>query len=274
MKLPQVHYFLALFLPIASAYKIEICDNSKPAIEYAITLAQATMIRPLLDIQRGVLSVNGYTAMYKSNIFMSFLQHLMTNILHLPITQAAGRDQEPTFVCAKPNIRQKYDIGYEPLDRCTETGVTSFWAKDTVLVFLCPSFTTLAFQPVFTPGGPRNIYCPVVQENVFLGQSDPLVKYQSYDLVHQLAHLYLQRESLTSETEPKEVMDWNSCVALGWAPLDGGPSVKNPFNLIYYAACECCPLHTMGIGTLIGSSRQSGMHTDAGSIHSTILSAG
>lgn len=219
MKFLLVHCLLALFVSITSTYTIESCEGSEPAIKFAITLAQSAMIRPLLDVQQGVSSTHGYTAMYKSNIFGSSVQKLMTNILHLPITQAAGRDQVPTFVCAKRGMQQKYDIGYDPLDRCIDTGVTSFWAKDTVIVFICPSFTNLAFQPVLTPGGPQDVYCPVVQNNVFLGQSDPLVKYQNYDLVHQLAHLYLQNQGLTSQTDPKEVIDWNGCVGLGWVRL-------------------------------------------------------
>lgn len=251
MRLLQVHFLLALFLRIASTYTIEYCGNSKPAIEYAITLAQTTMIQPLGDIQRGISSTHGYTAMYKSNVFKPFLQNFMANILHLPVTQAAGRVQEPAFVCVKPDTGQRYNIGYDPLDRCAQTGVTSFWAKDTVIVFLCPSFTTLKFQPLFTPGGPRDVYCPVVQKNVFVGQSDPLVKYQNYDLIHQLAHLYLQDGGLTNQTEPKEVTDWNSCVGLGWTPFEGGPSVKNPFNLIYYVACEYCLVRTRVCGKLI-----------------------
>lgn len=238
MKLLQVLFLLAPFLPIVFTYTVEDCGNSKPAIEYAISLAQTSMVRPLLDVQLGLTSPHGYNAMYKSNIFENFLHGLMTNILHLSNAYAAGHGQEPVFVCAKPNMAQKFNIGYDPLDRCTETGAATFWAEDTALVFLCPNFSTLASQPVFAHGGPRDIYCPIVQNNVFLGQSDPLVKYQSYELVHQLAHLYLQDVGLTSKTEPKEVMDWNSCVGLGWAPLEGGPSVRNPFNLVYYIACK------------------------------------
>ncbi|KAM0802698.1 hypothetical protein BDR22DRAFT_819789 [Usnea florida] len=160
----------------------------------------------------------------------------MANILSLPVVQVAGRDQEPTFVCTKQGMSQQYDIGYDPLDRCAQTGATSFWAKDTVLVFLCPSFAGLKAQPSFTPGGPGDIYCPLVKNNVFVGQSDPLVKYQRYDLVHQMAHLYLRNGGLTSQTTPKEVTDWNSCVGLGWTLSEGCPSVKNPFNLVYFVA--------------------------------------
>ena len=274
MELLQLQILLAVFLPISYAYTIEDCGNGKPAIEYAITLAQTSMIQPLLDIRVGVSSTYGYTAMYKSNIFIPFLQGLMNNILHLAVIQAGGRDQEPTIICVQPGMGQKYDIGYDPLERCAQTGAESFWAKDTAFVFLCASFTALKFQPVFSPDGPRDIYCPLVQNNVFVGQSDPLVKYQSYELVHQLAHLYLQDAGLTSETEPKEVTDWNSCVGLGWTPFDGGVSVKNPFNLVYYAACEYLLVHTRVYGKLIGDSRQSAMHTDAGSVCATILGAG
>ena len=238
MKLFQVHHLLIPVLPLVFTYKIESCGSGKPAIEYAVTLAQTAMVRPLRDVQLGLSSAHGYTAMYKSNAFKDYIHSVMTQILHLSNTHVTGRSPEPTFVCVKPNMEQEYDIGYEPLHRCADTGVASFWAKDTAFVFLCPSFTALAFQPVFTPGGPRDIYCPIVRNNVFLGQSNPLVRYQNYELVHQLVHLYLQGDGLTSETEPKEVMSWNGCVGLGWAPLLGSPSVRNPFSLVYYVACK------------------------------------
>ena len=245
MRLFQVQYLLALFLPVTSTYKIESCDD-KPAIEYAITLAQTAIIRPLRAIGTDLSNAYGYIAMYKSTVSKTFLQNLMADILHLPVAQAAGRDHEPTFVCVKQGMSQQYDIGYDPFDRCTQTGVTSFWAKDTVLVFLCPRFTGLKAQPSFTPGGPGDIYCPLVKNNIFVGQSDPLVKYQSYDLVHQMAHLYLQNGGLTSRTTPKEVTDWNSCVGLGWTPSEGSPSVKNPFNLVYFVACKCLACSARG----------------------------
>lgn len=236
MKLLLTSHLLALLLSIISAYRIENCGTSKSAIGYAITLAQKTMIRPLFDVKRGLSSPHGYTALYKTNDFTSSLRSLMTNILHLPPIQVAGRDQEPTFACATSDPEHKFNIGYDPLDRCAATAATSFWAQDTAVVFLCPTFTDLIFQPVFSPDGPHDIYCPVVHNNVFLGQSDPLVRYQSYDLVHQLAHLYLQGAGLTDRTVPKEVLDWNGCVGLRWAAVGGGPSGRNPFNLVYYVA--------------------------------------
>lgn len=238
MKLLLARYLLAIFLPTVATYSIEYCGISKPAIEFVVTLAQTSMIQPLYDLQHGISSTHGYNAMFKLNIFRPYIHNLMTSILHLGTVQAAGRDQEPTFVCAKPNMEGRFHLDYDPLQRCADTQATSFWAEDTALIFLCPSFSDLAVQPPVSPAGPKDIYCPVVLNNVFVGQSDPLVRYQNYNLVYELAHLYLQRAGLTVETVPKEVMDWNDCVGLGWAPIEGGLSVKNPFNLVYYVACE------------------------------------
>ena len=58
-------------------------------------------------------------------------------------------------------------------------------------MFLYLSFTILAFQSALSPDGLKDIYYSVVQNNVFLGQSESLIKYQSYELMYQLAHLYL-----------------------------------------------------------------------------------
>ena len=273
MKILKVHYLLALFLPVVSAAKIESCGSSEPAIAHAITLARSLMTTSLLDVRLDVHSIYGYRAMYKVEIFKKFLRDLMTHILHLSTIQVAGRDQEPTFVCAQHGIGLKYDIDFDPLTRCAETGKTSFWVKKTALVFICPSFSTLVIRPFFAPDGPWDIYCPLVQHNVFVGQSDPLVKYQIYDLVYQLAHLYMQDTGLTDETVPKEVTDWNACVGLGWSPYQANPSVRNPFNLVYYVACKYCLVHTWDRRQLMGGSRQSRMHRDAGPISATILAA-
>lgn len=232
---PLVHYLLVLFLPIASTYTIENCGASRPAIDYAVTLAKSTMIRTLHDLQRGVSSPHGYTAMYKSDIWLDGLHHLMSNILFLSEVHVAGRDQTPTFVCVRPHMELDLDIGINPFGHCQEAKVTSFWVKDTTVIFLCERFMDMLLQPAFSPSGPWDIYCPVVQDNVFPGVSDPLVKYQCYDLVYQLAHLYLQHAGLTNETVPKEAQDWNSCVALG------GGSGRNAFNLVYYTACKLAP---------------------------------
>ena len=227
-----VQCLLLSFLPIVSSeYTIQNCGGSRSDIDNALEVAQTLMFLSRVDVQRGVDSTFGYTAMYKSNSFKVFLHKLMNNILNEANTKVAGREEEPSFVCVTPNMEHKYDIGYDHLRHCTDTGVTSFWAKS--FVFLCPNFLDDDVYPDFGPSGPYNIYCPAVQNNVFLGQSDPLIKYQSYDLMHQLVGVYLQRSALTSQTVPKAVADWNGCVGLG------GESIRNPANFVYYVACKC-----------------------------------
>lgn len=247
MRFLRSWYLLAPFLPAVLTYTVENCGASRPAIDYAVTIAKSTMIRTLQDLHRGISSPHGYTAMYKSDIWLDGLHELMSNILYLTEIHVAGHEQKPTFVCVKPHMDLEFDIGIDLLDHCKETRVTSFWVQETTVIFLCPSFMDLLLQPAFSPRGPWDIYCPVVQHNVFPGVSDPLVKYQCYDLVYQLAHLYLQSAGLTNETVPKEALDWNGCVALG------SGSGRNPFNLVYYAACEC-PLGWRGIEKICGSA--------------------
>lgn len=272
-------YLLAPFLPAVLSYTIQNCGASRLAIDYAVTIAKGTMISALQDLPRGVSSPHGYTAMYKSNIWLSGLHELMSNILYLNGIQVAGRDQKPNFICVNQHMESGLDNGIDALEYCKETKVTSFWVKDTTIIFLCPSFTDLPLQPAFSPHGPWDIYCPVVQHNMFPGVSDPLVKYQCYDLVYQLAHLYLESAGLTNETVPKEALDWNGCVALG------SGSGRNAFNLVYYTACKLSfpPAGEGGNREVLfgakpladmegwGGSRQSGMHADAGSVQPTVL---
>lgn len=177
--------------------------------------------------------------MFKSDNFKALIQQLMTNILHLPPTPIQGLQRDPMFICVTSEVVKIYNPGYDAWVACLRQPDTyGFYIKDTPWILLCPSFQLLRPQPVFNPGGLLDIYCPIVWNNVFVGQSSPLVRYQNYELVHQLAHFYLQATSLTKETTPKEVRDWNDCVGLGVAEGWGSQSCRNPFNLVYYAASE------------------------------------
>ena len=180
----------------------------------------------------------------------------MTKILHLPQVQIAGQLQDPNFTCATRDIGEKYaeHLGYDAYTRCTQgtNPPTSFHAANTAIVFICPSFSQLRPQPPFTPGAPMDVYCPIVRNNVFVGQSSPLIRYQSYDLVHQLVHLYLQDTALAADTTPPEVFDWNECVKLMAVPPPWSPSCRNPFNLVYYTAREYAISLSMGICVVAG----------------------
>ena len=164
----------------------------------------------------------------------------MTNILEIRPVMIDGKKQTPNFVCVTRDIGEKYTplLGYDPWIRCKEDPITSFHAANTANIFMCPNFPKLKPDPPFSPGSPTSIYCPIVQKNLFVGQPNPLVQYQGYDLLHQLFHLYLQDASLTPSTSPPETQNWNACVGLPFVPLLSSPSSRNPYNFIYYIACE------------------------------------
>lgn len=176
----------ALTLPFAIAYSIENCGPHQTDIEYAVTLAQTTMIRPLLDVATGTRSIHGFSAMFKSDNFKAFVQQLMTNILHLPPTPILAMLRDPIFVCVTNDVVRTYNPGYDPWTACqAREDVYGFYAKDTPWIFICSSFLEkLTPYPMFTPGGPLDIYCPIVQNNAFVGRPGPLVGYQNYQLVH------------------------------------------------------------------------------------------
>lgn len=56
--------------------------------------------------------------------------------------------------------------------------------------------------------------------------------YQMYTLMYELLRFYLPKNALGPRSLPKEVFDWNHCVAY---TIES--SVKNPTNLLLYIAC-------------------------------------
>ena len=78
-----------------------------------------------------------------------------------------------------------FNPGYDPWERCkSDTKSYGFYGEGTQWIFLCPSFSGLKPKPSINPKGPLDVYCPIVQGNVFVGNSGPLVGYQSYELLH------------------------------------------------------------------------------------------
>ncbi len=170
---------------------------------------------------------------------------MMANIPYLKPVTISSRQESPVFMCATPTVAAKSGLETDPWVHCTkstrpdERATTSYWLEDSATVIICPAFLRdLRPEPPLTPDGPRDVYCPIVRQNLFVGRSFPLVRYQVYDLIRQLVKLYLQGGALGPETEPREEVDWNSCVGLGYGGSGLGPSERNPMNYVYYAACE------------------------------------
>lgn len=178
--------------------------------------------------------------MFKSNESITSVYNIMANISHLQPVIESSQQRSPLFMCATPKVAEKYQMQTDPWMQCTkptlpdERATTSYWLEASTTVIICPAFLRdLKPAPLLTPDGPRNVYCPIVLHNLFVGRDFPLVRYQVYDLIRQLVRVYLQRGALGPETEPREEVDWNSCVGLGLRP-----SERNPMSYVYYAACE------------------------------------
>jgi len=179
---------------------------------------------------------------YKVANSKAFVQRIMLKTLHLPAVTVSGQSLSPVFICATSNVAQLYKFDFDPWTRCQapdDSAPTSFWVENSAVIIICPRFEQqLKPQPVFSPGGPTDVYCPLVRGNMFVGKSFPLVRYQCYDLVRQIVKLYLQGIGLGPATEPREAIDWNECVALGYEGQSLSPSERNAMNVVYYAACE------------------------------------
>ena len=80
----------------------------------------------------------------------------------------------------------------------------------------------------------KSNHCPSLEKNRFSGDAGSFYQnYQTYTLLYHLIRFYLGHNALDDTTDPKEQLDWNSCVGLNL--LD---SVLNPTNLQIYIACK------------------------------------
>jgi len=80
-----------------------------------------------------------------------------------------------------------------------------------------------------------DVYCPIVLNNQIVGQSNPSIQYQNYDLMREMARVYMRGKALRPETQPKEVVIWN-----GYAGLPPFRSTEsNVMNLVFYSGCKC-----------------------------------
>ena len=192
-------------------------------------LAQAALFNAKMW---GVHSEFGFRALFKRNeardAVTAILDHIYfstgkTNLRPRPDTLSS-----PRFSCVTQESAKIYDyldLNYDPWVRCQ--GKQAFYAEDTSYIFLCPAFFS---QP---PMSERN-HCPSVTDNKFSGNSGTFYRnYQTYIMLYHLIRFYLGHNALADDTDPKEQLDWNSCVGLNTVD-----SVLNPTNLQIYIACK------------------------------------
>ena len=108
---------------------------------------------------------------------------------------------------------------------------------------MCPAFWDFPAEPQSGGYGCGT----VTPNNLFAGERGPedgrvtvaepeqerLVGYQVYHLFHEIVHFYLGTDSLSEETVPEELYEWNDCVA-----LDASDSIRNPMNYQLYLASK------------------------------------
>ena len=88
MRLAGEAVLLASVFIAVSTFTIDNCGPNKIFADYAVTIAQKAMIRPLDDVQLGVHSTHGYKAMYKSEAFKFFLTTYVFGGLFIPVGTA------------------------------------------------------------------------------------------------------------------------------------------------------------------------------------------
>lgn len=75
--------------------------------------------------------------------------------------------------------------------------------------------------------------CPTVQNNRYTRDDHSFSSYQTYALIHEFMHFYLQSHSLTGVTHPCEQYGLNGCVGL--KPLH---ALHNPSSYQNYVASK------------------------------------
>ncbi len=199
-------------------------------------MAQVTLANARLY---GVHSEFGFTAMFKQD---EARQTVVTILDH--IYQSRGKKKlrprpdilsSPRLSCVTEESAKLYaylHLDYDPWHRCLvggprSTPIPAFYAEGTIYTFLCPAFFTI-------PPISKRKNCPSVKDNKFSGDSGIFYRnYQTYISLYQLIRFYLGEDALSNSTDPKEQLDWNSCVKLNLLN-----SVLNPTNLEIYIACK------------------------------------
>ncbi len=217
-------------------------------VQRAYNLARAAASVAKADVFRGANSPYGFRAMFKSDRSKYPVSYYLNMIVDskgvMNLKPHVASATPPRFACVQRNsvtVYQHLRLGYDPWQRCarpwpSQRSPQTFYAVGTAYIFLCPEFRHPAPAPVGN-------HCPTVVDNKFVGDVNVFYRnYQMYTLLYELLRFYLQKNALGRTSLPKEVFDWNHCVAYSIES-----SVKNPTNLLLYIACRShlCFLYSM-----------------------------
>ena len=218
----------------------EHCGDKVPQVDKVVDearwLARVAHANALLwDVD----SIFGFKAMFKESEARETVLSILDSIHYCKgktnLRPRPGIQSIPRLSCVTEdsvNLYKYLNLDYDPWQRCLVAGPDStraeaFYAEGTVYTFLCPAFFT---QAAMVSGK----HCPSVTNNKFSGDSGIFYRnYQTYTMLYQLIRFYLGNDALSSDTDPKEQLDWNNCVGLNMLN-----SVLNPTNLEIYIACK------------------------------------
>lgn len=206
-------------------------------MEHLIDEARAAIPPAIRDAEKyGTRSLYGFKSMFKTDKAVPLVTTMLRNVAALkalpnlqPFPQYL---QKPHFACATAESVHRYPfIPYDPLISCEIGQVSSFYIGNTVYIFLCPTFWALPSHPEEPP---ITGCCPEVKNNAFkVYPGYEVYNYQSYVILHELVHFYLQLMSLSGLTIPPEQYSMNGCVGLDYVT-----SLLNPLNIQTYVASK------------------------------------
>ncbi|KAL8830042.1 MAG: hypothetical protein Q9191_001659 [Dirinaria sp. TL-2023a] len=179
-----------------------------------LNLAMTALAPALEDVKLGTASTHGFRALFKYDGAKEYVEDMLKQVSKFePMLQLLPNPNiplRPRIACAQPGIRERHrwlPFGTDPWVYCSFGSMSAFFTIGTAYVFICPSFFMLPEKPTDLTG--RN--CPTVRDNRYNGNDRTVSSYQTYALIHELMHFYLQSHSLTGVTHPNEQYGLNGC---------------------------------------------------------------
>ena len=204
-------------------YMIRQCGDQAPAVQALLDLTYKLLVQAM-DLLPSPVGNGGGSTVF--NAFFNGVDPAAVKAVYQLMIAGAnytnnGRPFNPTIVCA--NDQDSGVMMRKAWEACLPNPGgpnIGLWATGTPFVFFCPIWTQL--NPF-----PLPYMCGTVGRTNVLTSPINLATTQYTNLVHELAHMYIE-----NDLHP-EVRLPNDCIAL---PPD--QSVRNPQNYAFYAGCK------------------------------------
>ena len=201
-----------------------------------LTLAMTALVPALEDVKLGTASTHGFRALFKYDGAKQYVEDILNYVATVEpkreLKPNPGVPLRPHIACAQPGDAALYrwlTPTTDPWAFCTFTSASAFAIIGSAYIFICPRFFSMPEKPPDLTGR----HCPTTQQNHFQGDGFEFTFYQTYALIHELIHFYLQSHSLSGVTHPCEQYTLDGCVSL--TPLH---SLHNPTSYQTYISSK------------------------------------